>query len=119
MKLRKYIRETIERLFEQDAQIRGLDILSVSPFRELPETRKTVDWNNRGDAYLPSVDGYSQTHMLSKQDVVGYMHEFYSKFREEPIFSIVGNKVHVLNEPYKKFSKLSIDALTNFGTEGD
>lgn len=119
MKLRKYIRETIERLFEQDAQIKGLDILYVSPFRELPETRKEVDWRNRGDAYLPSVDGYSQTHIFSKEDVMGYIRQFSSKFGEEPMFSINGNRVNVLNEPYKKFSNLSIDALTNFGTEGD
>lgn len=139
MKLRKYIREALERLFEQESApiIKGVEILSVRPFNELPNTRQEVDWKNRGNAYLPSVDAFGKTHIFSKEDIIGsepwthptskktfkspgYVEEFISKYGEEPLFSVnLDGTIDVLNEPYKQAVERYNNAITQYGTEGD
>lgn len=139
MKLRQYIREAIERLFEQESApiIKGVEILQVRPFNELPNIRKQVDFKNRKSAYLPSIDGFGKTNIMAKEDIVGsepwthptskktftnpgYIAEFMEKYGEEPMFSVnLDGTIEVLNEPYKMAAKMYHDAVTKFGTEGD
>jgi len=139
MKLRQYIREALERLFEQEKTpiIKGVDILQVRPFNELPQTRKEVDFKNRGNAYLPSIEGIGKTHILSKDDILGseawthptsnkifkmngYINDFKEKYGEEPLFAVnLDGSIQILNEPYKAMEKMQTNALKSFGTEGD
>lgn len=118
--LRKYIRESIERMIsESNGGLVGMEIVNIPPFSSLPENRKLVDWRNRGEAYLPSVDSNGKTHILSKADIFGYINEFMKKYGEEPRFSLSNGSIQIINEPYVKFQKLFHNALTSFGTDGD
>lgn len=140
MKIRKYIRENFQRLFEAESSnniIKGLDILNYPPFSELPDTRMQVDWNNRGDASLPSIEGFGRAEIFSKDDIIGaepwthpkskqtftysgYVENFKKKYGEEPMF-VMGpnNSFDVINEPYKQNEKTQHDAISQYGTEGD
>lgn len=140
MNLRKFIRESIERMMSENTDgqtVVGAEILTVPPFSMLPDTRKDVDWNNRGDVYLPSVNAIGKTQIFSKDDITGqepwthpksnktfkfsgYVEQFKNKFGEEPIFSINSNgTVEIMNEPYLQYVNKTSDAISNFGTEGD
>lgn len=67
----------------------GLDILNHEPFASLPNTRGEVDWKNRGDARVPSLDrGDSSTSIFSKEEVVNYIKQYTNKFGEDPIFEL-------------------------------
>jgi hypothetical protein len=118
--LRKYIRESIERLIsESDGGLVGMEIVNIPPFSTLPENRRGVDWKNRGEAYLPSVDSNGKTQIFSKEDLFGYVNEFMKKYGEEPRFSMANGAIQIINEPYIKFQTIAHDALSSFGTEGD
>ena len=120
MNLRKYIRESLERLIsENDGAITGMEIVNLPPFSNLPENRKMVDWNNRGEAYLPSVDTNGKTHILSKEDLFRYMRDFEGKYGEQPRFSMNNGSIEIINEPYINFQTMFNDARAAFGTEGD
>jgi hypothetical protein len=85
----------------------GQEILSHPEFAKLPETRSDVDWKNRPQVYLPSLDtADARMQVVSKDDLTGsevqgpkmvhrfpgYLKVFESKFGEAPIFIDVDHK---------------------------
>jgi hypothetical protein len=121
MDLRKIIREEFEQAFSEGPgteEIKGYDILNHSPFAELPETRGDVDWKNRGRVFVPSLDtGDARMQVFSKDDLTGsevqgpkmvhkftgYIDQFKSKYGEEPIFTIDGDKVDIVNPGFQEW----------------
>ena len=132
MNIRKFIKESIERVLMQEkdgAAIVGADILNHFPFDKLPENREQVDWNNRGvngwgDVHVPSVDAHGLSTMLGKDDVMAYLRKFSARFGEEPMFvlnptGLWFDKIKVVNPKYIEAETSVTNAIKQFGTEGD
>lgn len=128
MDLRKIIREEFEKAFSEGPgteEIKGYDLLNHSPFSELPETRRDVDWDNRGRVFVPALDmGDARMQVFSKDDLTGsevqgpkmvhkfsgYIEEFKDKFGEEPVFTIVNGpdsiiKAEIVNPSYLEWKE--------------
>lgn len=109
--------------------INGLDILNHEPFNTLPNSSAEVDWNNRNDVFLPSLQhGDSLTQVFSKDEVVDYVKSFTEKNGEEPVFSLNSSavwfdKIKIMNPSFnEKRGKYVSDkdaALKKFGTTNE
>tara|TARA_R110000868_G_scaffold145027_1_gene364850 strand:- start:291 stop:1781 length:1491 start_codon:yes stop_codon:yes gene_type:complete len=103
---------------------------------DLPSTRADVDWNNRKEYSIPSLtDGDAASIVNDKEFFTGrqfttrigkvvkqdgYVKEFAKRFGEMPLFSLVGNRIEVLNPEFKAWQQQYIqgkgDALNQMGT---
>lgn len=86
--------------------------------KSLPKTRKDVDWKNRGDIYLPSVNAEdSQTEILSQEDFKDWIKKFISLYKENPNFKIENNQITVTNPKFisakEKFTQGKANFLSN------
>lgn len=67
--------------------IKGLDILHVFPFVELPSKRgegHNTDVFGWGRVLLPNISSEGLTQMMSKEDVIEWILEFKTKYEEDP-----------------------------------
>lgn len=141
MDIRKVIREEFEKAFSEGPgteEIKGYDILNHSPFAELPETRVDVDWKNRGRVFVPAIDDAdARMQVFSKDDLTGsevqgpkmihkfagYIENFKDRFGEEPIFTIDGDKVDIVNPGFQEWRQKGLEAkgraLDSFGTTNE
>jgi len=106
---------------------------------DLPATRAEVDWSNRKEYRIPSLengDGQSIIHdkefFTGRQFTTrigkvitedGYIKEFAKKFGEMPVFSITGNQIEVLNPEFKEwqdwYTQAKGNTLKQWGTTED
>jgi len=112
----------------------GNKIFNEFPFTELPETRKEVDWGNRGvegwgNINVPSIsDGDASMTIFSKKDLKDYIENFKNKFLEEPIFLLDNDadwfdKVKITNNDFNEWKNNYINAkgetLKRWGTTNE
>lgn len=103
MNIRKLIREELESFMNQTNGIKGLDILNF--LTKIPQTRAEVDWIARPHYQISSLrDGDGSSGVFEKDYLIQYISEFNSKFGEDPIFEIVGDRINVLNPKYKEWA---------------
>ena len=86
--------------------------------KSLPKTRKDVDWKNRGNFYLPSVNAEdSKTLIPSQEDFVNWINDFKSTYDEEPKIHSDGKNIIVTNPNFtqkqEKFKTGKADFLSN------
>lgn len=103
---------------------------------DLPNTRDEVDWNNRKEYQIPSLDAGDANSIVNdkefftgkqfttrvgkvvKQD--GYVKQFAKKFGEMPAFAINGRNIEVLNPAFQEWKQQYIqgkgDTLNQLGT---